>query len=98
MEINGKNYVLKYGLRAMFAFEEITGKAFEINTLLDTYCLCFSCIISNSENPALEFNEFIDWCDEHPEVLQEFNTFLSEETKKRDLFIKKKVTKGKKSQ
>lgn len=93
MEINGKNYTLKYGLRAMFAMEEMTGKPFEISTLLDTYCFCYSCIISNQDNPSLDFNDFINWCDEHPEVIEEFNEFLEGEMKKRELLgSKKKVT------
>lgn len=98
MEINGKNYTLKYGLRAMFAMEEMTGKPFEINTLLDTYCFCYACIISNQDNPSLEFNEFINWCDEHPEVISEFNEFMSQEMKKREtLSLKKKAGRPKKN-
>ena len=96
MVINGKNYILKYGLRAMFAFEEMTGKSFEISTLLDTYCFCYACLISNQENPSLEFNEFIDWCDEHPDTIKEFNDFMNQELKRRDALSseKKKVSRG----
>lgn len=99
MEINGKNYELTYGLRPMFVFEEMTGKPFEVNTLLDTYIFCYSCIISNKDNPSLDFNEFIDYCDNHPEVMVEFNEFVSSEVKKRDFGDKKKVTReGRNSQ
>lgn len=93
MEINGKNYELKYSLRSMFIWEEMVGKPFEIKTLFDTYCFCFSCIIANPDNPSLDFTDFIDWCDEHPEVMVEFNTFLENETKLRNQSEdKKKVT------
>lgn len=94
MEINGKTYTLKYGLRAMFAMEEMTGKPFEIKTLLDTYCLCYSCIIANQDNPNLDFNDFIDYADEHPEIINEFNDYLNNEMKKREILSagKKKVT------
>jgi hypothetical protein len=94
MEINGNNFTLKYGLRAMFAFEEMTGKPFEVKSLLDTYCFCYSCIIANQDNPAIDFNEFIDWCDIHPETIEEFHKFMDEEMKKRDVLGngKKKVT------
>lgn len=90
MEINSKNYKLTYGLRPMFVFEQMTGKAFEINTLLDTYIFCFACIISNKENPKLDFNEFIDYCDAHPEIMQEFGEFMSSQTQLRDQEDKKK--------
>ena len=94
MEILGKNYEFKYSLRSMFVFEEITGKSFEVNTLLDTYILAYACIISNTENPSLEFNDFINYCDEHPEVIEEFNKFMTDELNRREL-LKKKVTKKK---
>ena len=90
MEINGKKVVLKYGLRAMFAWEEMVGKPFEINTLMDTYCLFYSCIIANQENPSIDFNEFIDSCDQNPGLIEEFNEYLSQEMKKREVTAPKK--------
>lgn len=94
MEIKGKNYVLKYGLRPMFIFEEMVGKSFEIKTLFDTYCFCYACIIANKDNEALEFSDFIDACDENPGIIEEFNKFMDSELKKRSaLGDKKKVTK-----
>lgn len=97
MEINGKKYNLKYSLRSMFAFEEITGKAFSIDTLLDTYCFCYACIISGQDNPPLDFNEFIDACDENPGIIEEFNKFIDGEMKRRNAFNKKKVKTEEKS-
>ena len=94
MKILEKEFTPKYGLRAMFAFEEMTGKPFEISTLLDTYCFCYACLIANKDNPALDFNEFIDYCDEHPEVINWFNEYMTIENKRRSATIdtKKKVT------
>ena len=91
MEILGKNYEFKYSLRSMFVWEEITGKSFEVKTLLDTYILAYACIISNPDNPSLEFNDFINYADEHPEVMEDFNKFMSDELNRREL-LKKKVT------
>ena len=94
MEIKNQNYTLKYGLRAMFAWEEMTGRSFEIKSMLDTYIFCYACIIANQENPSLDFNDFIDWCDEHPETINEFNDYINEEMKRRETISpKKKVTK-----
>ena len=91
MEILGKNYEFKYSLRSMFVWEEITGKSFEVKTLLDTYILAYACIIANPDNPSLEFNDFINYADEHPEVMDDFNKFMSNELNRREL-LKKKVT------
>ena len=97
--INEKTYEFKYSLRAMFMWEEITGKPFEIKTTLDTYILCYVCLLAGSEK-ELDFNDFIDWCDSHPEVIDEFNAYMSSEMKKRSMSqSKKKATrKGKNSQ
>ena len=94
MEILGKNYEFKYSLRSCFVFEEITGKPFEVKTLFDTYILAYACIVVNTDNPPLDFNEFIDACDENPGIIEEFNKFMADEMKKREL-LKKKVTKKK---
>lgn len=90
--INDKSYEFKYSLRSMFVFEEIADKPFEVKTLLDTYIFAYSCLVSNQDNPSLEFDEFIDWCDTHTEVIEEFNRFMDEESKKRTNPGKKKVT------
>ncbi len=93
MEINGKNYNLTYGLRPMFVWEEMAGKPFEIKTLLDTYIFCYACLISNKDNPSLDFNEFIDYCDGHPEVIQEFSEFMTDQNKLKNLGEDKKKVK-----
>lgn len=90
MKILDKDFTPKYGLRAMFAFEEITGKSFEVSTLMDTYVFCYACLISNKDNPSLDFNDFIDYCDEHPEVIEEFNQFMTSEMRKREAVQPKK--------
>lgn len=99
MKILDKEFTPKYGLRAMFAFEEIAGKPFEVSTLIDTYVFCYSCLISNKDNQSLDFNEFIDYCDEHPEVIEEFNQYMTKEMKAREVMQpKKKVRKARSSQ
>lgn len=94
MKILDKEFTPKYGLRAMFIWESMTDKPFEISTLLDTYVFCYACLIANKDNPALDFNEFIDYCDGHPEVINWFNEYMTLESKKRSATTesKKKVT------
>lgn len=94
MEINGKNYQLTYGLRPMFIFEEMLDKPFEVKTLMDTYVFCYTCIISNKDNPSLDFNEFINACDENPGIIQEFTQFIESKTQLRKEEDKKKVEKN----
>ena len=93
ININEKTYEFKYSLRSMFIFEEIAGKAFEISTMMDTYIFAYACILAGKDNPSLEFNDFIDACDADPTIIEEFNRFMGDEMKKRELLGKKKVTK-----
>lgn len=94
MEINGKNYEFKYSIRAMFVWESIMEKPFEISTLMDTYVFCFACIISNKDNPELDFDTFINACDENPHIIESFNDYIGKEMKNKEILNKKKVTKG----
>lgn len=94
MEILGKEYQLSFGLRSMFIFESITGSAFNIKTIFDEYVYFYACLMSVSSNPELEFDEFINYCDEHPELLKEFDEALIAESKRKEMLTdksKKKV-------
>ena len=44
--IKGTDYKLKYTIRAMFIYEQITGKPFGISTLLDNYIFFYSLILA----------------------------------------------------
>jgi hypothetical protein len=66
--INNKEYKVKYTIRALFIFEQITGKAFEIKTLLDNYIFFYSMILANNPENILDWNEFIDALDSDPSI------------------------------
>lgn len=78
--IKGKNYNLKYSLRALFIFEQITNRPFEIKTLLDNYIFFYSLILaSNKDEDPLDWDEFIDALDESPNLLVEMNDIISKQ-------------------
>lgn len=80
--INGKNYNLKYSLRALFIFEQITNKPFEIKTLLDNYIFFYSMILaSNKDNEPLDWDEFIDAMDDNPSLIAEMNGVITKQQK-----------------
>lgn len=95
MEILGKEYNLKFGLRSMFIFESITGDIFKINTIFDEYVYFYACIMSDTNNPPLDFDEFINYCDEHPELLKEFDAALLAESKRKEMLTSKDKKKAK---
>lgn len=98
MEILGKEYQLSFGLRSMFIFESITGEVFNIKTIFDEYVYFYACLMSVATNPPLEFDDFINYCDEHPELLKEFDEALIAESKRKAMLTDKgkKKAKGKK--
>ena len=66
--INNTEYKIKYTIRALFIFEQITGKAFEIKTLLDNYIFFYSMILANNPDNILDWNVFIDALDSDPSI------------------------------
>ena len=99
MNILGKEFNLKFGLRSMFIFESITGGAFNIKTMFDEYVYFYACLMADTNNQPLDFEEFISYCDEHPELLKEFDEALIAESKRKELLTdksKKKVKSAKK--
>ena len=46
IEINGQPHQLSCGLRSLFLFEEISGKAFQQKTLSDAYLYYFCCFLA----------------------------------------------------
>lgn len=81
IKINGKEFKVKYTLRALFIFEQITKKPFEIKTLLDNYVFFYSIILANNDDNILEWNEFIDALDENPKLFTDINDIVNQSAK-----------------
>lgn len=86
VNINGKDYKVKYTIRAMFIFEQITGKAFKLESMLDSYLFYYSMILANNKDEVLEWDDFLDALDENPKLLKDLESALKEEEKKAKVF------------
>ena len=86
ININGKDYKVKYTIRALFIFEQITGKAFKLETMLDSYIFYYSKILANNKDQVLQWEEFLDALDENPKLLQDMEKVMKEEDGKNSLF------------
>ena len=84
--IGNKKYKIKYTIRALFVYEQITGKAFKIETLLDNYIFYYSMLIANNPDDVIDWDEFINLLDDNPNLLQEFGNILSDQEKKDKVF------------
>lgn len=84
--INGTDYNIKYTIRALFIFEQITCKPFAINTLLDNYIFFYSMILANNQDNVLDWDTFIDELDNNPKLYQDIAEIVTEQNKKDNLF------------
>jgi len=86
IEINGKTYNLKYTIRSLFIFEQITGKSFKIETLLDNYLFYYSMILANNPDNPLDWDEFLDKMDDDPTLFKRMSEIIEEQQKKDEIF------------
>ena len=86
IEIKGKNYNIKYTIRALFLFEQITKKPFKIETLLDNYVFFYSMILANNKDDIISWDDFIDALDEDPTLFKRLAEVVDKQEKKDNLF------------
>lgn len=80
--IKEQEITLKYSMRALFQYENITGQSFNPKTLQD-FCTFFYCVLcSSNKDLDLTFDEFVDYLDEDPSKMNEFAEWLSKTMQK----------------
>ena len=89
IKINKYDYKIKYTIRSLFIFEQITGKSFKIETLLDNYIFFYSIILANNPDHLLDWDEFLDSLDSDPTLYEKINDLINTEQSKNELFNKK---------
>lgn len=75
--IKEQEVTLRYSMRALFTYENITGQSFNPKTLQD-FCTFFYCVlVSSNKDLDLTFDDFIDEViDPNPQVMNEFAEWL----------------------
>nr|DAS64134.1 MAG TPA: tail assembly chaperone protein [Caudoviricetes sp.] len=99
--IRQKQVELRYSMRSLFSYENITGGSFNPKTLQD-FATFFYCVVTSSNRDLdLTFDEFIDEVlDPQPELMSEFAEWLGKTTAKNGFLSnaaqsQEKETKGK---
>lgn len=93
IEINGKNYKLKYTIRSLFIWEQITGKSFKIANMLDNYLFFYTMILANNPDNILSWDDYINAMDEDPMLFKRMSDIIEEQQKKDNLFTNEEKTK-----
>lgn len=74
IDINGDRYPIVVGHRALIEFERLSGKPFHTAVTLEDSVLLIYCALrqgakSMRKEFQFTFEEFIDYVDEHPDVM-----------------------------
>lgn len=77
IKIGKKNIELKYTIRAMIMYENMAQKSFNPQTLTDIITFMYCIIVSSSKDYSFKFDQFIDYLDEHPEIMTEFSEWIT---------------------
>lgn len=87
--IKDKNIELKYTIRAMLMFENIADKTFNASGLTDVITFMYCCVLASCKDYSITFDEFIDYLDENPSVINEFGDWIQDIIKTQNSFKKK---------
>ena len=74
--INGVDYTLKPGMKAIIIFEKLTDKAFSIKTTTDIITYIYSAMLAGTPGMKLGFDELLDAFDENPTLMQQCTDLL----------------------
>lgn len=92
IKIDGKDLILKQSIRAIMAFEKLTGKeAFNANTTITDGVTMFYCMLQAS-NPefSMTFDEFLSYIDTDPNAVPQYYNRLSTFINKTEKAVKEK--------
>lgn len=89
--INGKEYKVKYSIRALMLFEQIADKNFEIVNLMDKHLFYYCLILASNKDCNLEWDNFLDALDEDNGLYKEIEKVLEDYNKSQNKFPTEKT-------
>lgn len=93
--INGKEYKIKYGIRAMLISEQITQKPFSLENMNEQLVFLYSCLLAADNSLSMSYEEFLDAVDEDMSIIIRFGKYLAEQQKKEKNILKENKSKKK---
>lgn len=96
VKINGTDYKVRQTVRALFLFEQIAGRSFEVKTTLDNYLYYYCLILANNPDTSLTWDEFIDAIDNDPTILIQITKVLTDTQQRDKIFEGEEDKDGKK--
>lgn len=74
--INGTDYTVKPGMRAIIIFETITEEAFHLKTTTDILTYFLASILAGTPDSKLVFDELLDAIDSQPELMKQLSDLI----------------------
>lgn len=76
VKIGRKNVELKWKLRSLLMYENITDESFSPKTLQDLITYLYCVVVSSSGDYDLTYDKFIEEIDDQPTIIAEFKDWL----------------------
>ena len=76
--IKEQTYKVKYSIRSLFIFEQLSGKSFTLETLIDQYIFFYSMILANNPECTLTFDQFIDEFEDDFTLVAKLQNYITE--------------------
>lgn len=86
IKINGEEYVIKYTIRALFMWEQITGKPFKISTLLDNYIFFYCMLLANNKDKVLGWDTYLDALDNDTTLFGQMTEIVNKAEEEKKVF------------
>ena len=84
--INKKKYEVKYTIRAIFLFEQITKAPFEIKTITDSYIFFYCMILANNPDNVLEWDDYLNALDRDKTLFEKLNKIMLQQQEQDKMF------------
>ncbi len=88
MTFNNKEVELKYSIRAMMMYENITNSSFNPKNLTDILTFFYCVVVSSMKDYDYSFEQFIDELDNEPSKLEELTNWMNGNINNQNTFKK----------
>ena len=88
MIFNNREVELKYSIRAMMMYENITGESFNPKNLTDILTFFYCIVVSSMKDYSYSFENFIDELDNEPSKLEELTKWMNDKISNQNTFKK----------
>ncbi len=84
--INGQVYEVKQTIRAIFLWEQITGRSFEVKSTMDNYLYYYCIILASNPDSSMTWDDFLDAIDEDSSIILNLSKIIIEDQQRDKMF------------